>query len=197
MNPLSQAACMCPWASSSLRSYRLLHKALPARETCACTMQNETFCGLERTFSSRTVPCLCKGKKSRPCVGQATGWSLTYNKAQSAPGPRGFRCAALPLHRSCGKAPHLGKGPWPTPRRREGEAGPAAASPPPLRTRAGSPRYGLTLGACRRAQRLARPPGTPRPPPSPVQPGTRPARRPGRPHSPGRARRRAWRKRTS
>lgn len=94
-----------------------------------------------------------------------------------------------------------GPSPWQRALAHAKEAGrrsrPCRSKPPPLRTRAGSPRYGLTLGACRRAQRLARPPGTPRPPPSPVQPGTRPARRPGRPHSPGRARRRAWRKRTS
>lgn len=55
---------------------------------------------------------------------------MTYSKGQSGPGRRAFRYAALPLHRWCGMAPHLGKGPWLTPRRREGETGPAATRPP-------------------------------------------------------------------
>lgn len=122
---------MCPWAPSSLRSYRLLHKALPAGETWAWTVQNETFCTPERAFPCRTVPYLCKGKKSRPCKGQATGWSLTYSGARRAVGPGAAACADLPLlRRPSAQAPHLAQGPA-APRRQEGERGPAAVCPTP------------------------------------------------------------------
>lgn len=88
---------MCPWAPSSLRSYRLLHKALPAGETWARTMQKKTFCRPERAFSCRTVFYLRKGKEFWPCPGQATGWSLTYSEARSAVGPGAAGGADLPL----------------------------------------------------------------------------------------------------
>lgn len=175
MNPLSRAACMCPWAPNSLRSYRLLHKALPAGETWAWTMQNETFCRPERAFSCRTVSYLCKGKKSRPCIGQATGWSLTYSEGRSAAGPGAVGCADLPLLRR--------PSPWQralaAPRRREGDrssaaAGPARPPPPPLRSRPGSARYGLLPGRCRGA----RTPLDPRSPRGRHRPGRRRGRGP-------------------
>lgn len=167
MNPFSQAACMCPWAPSSLRSYRLLHRALPAGETWAWTMQNEIFCRPERAFSCKTASYLRKGKKSRPCTGQATGWSLTYREARSAVGPGAAGCADLPLlGRSRAKAPHLGTGPRPRQGgRKENAALPQSdrPPPPPLRSRAGSARYGLVPGRCRGARRPAQTAIAPRP----------------------------------
>lgn len=94
--------------------------------------------------------------------------------------PKSFSMRCPPLHRPCGKAPHLGKWLWPTRRKREGIPGPTAA-PFTLSHSAGQPEV------------LTRPRGLPRGPETRsttgrlataaalLQPGTRHSKRHRRP----------------
>lgn len=155
-------------------------------------------------FSCRTVPYLCKGKKSRPCKGQATGWSLTYSGARRAVGPGAAACADLPLlRRPSAQAPHLGPGP--------GRAKEAGRRTRPCRSLPDPRPHPFALGGAALAtgssQGAAARLGDPRNPRSPRhrrrllrrqdRVGEEAPAPPAHPHSPGRARWRAWRKRTS
>lgn len=106
-------------------------------------------------------------KKSQPRTGQATGWSLTYNKALTAPGPRAFSLRCPPL------SPLLWEGPSPWQKalayaKEAGRrTGPCCSSPPPPSQSGGQPSV------------RARPKGLPRGPEARPTPGApRDRRRP-------------------
>lgn len=95
--------------------------------------------------------------------------------------PSSFRSATLPLRRYCGKDPRLGKGPWPTPRRREGEpALPQLAAPPRPPHSGGQPSVQTRPRALPRGSEARLTPAHPGSPAAPVQLRTRPAKRPRR-----------------
>lgn len=108
MNPPSREACVCPWASSRLRSSLLSHKALPA---------------------GRAVPAACEGGCSTGQRGRLEGGQPLVSTRARIPRPaQAGHCLEFDLQRGAAHqaqppgaarpcppqgAPHLGEDPGP------------------------------------------------------------------------------------
>lgn len=171
MKALSHEACACPWAASTLRSQRPSHQLLPAGEPCPRHANGDVL-QRERTSRRRRAPRLSRARSPAP---SGPGLGLEFDLEQRS----GPSSAATPLPL---RAPHLGRGP-------HRGCGKETATPRP-----GSPRPASARGA-----RPARAPrGSPATPRQRRRSGRgSPPAGPGATHSPGRAKRRAWRRRTS